>query len=77
MHFHFWYFLLKQTILVQINEAMKAKRLPSINEQLDSKISLLEEMVNSFSSRWKIFIEDKNYNSIDKSNELNNNKKKI
>ena len=52
---------------------MKAKRLPSINEQLDSQISLLEEMVNSFSSKWKIFIEDKTYNSIDKSKELNNN----
>jgi dihydrofolate reductase len=44
---------------------MKAKRLPSINENLDTQISLLEESVNSFSSKWKIFIEDKNYNSID------------
>jgi hypothetical protein len=52
----------KIIILAKINEAMKAKRLPSINEQLDSQISLLEEMVNSFSSKWKIFIEDKTYN---------------
>ena len=52
---------------------MKAKRLPCINEQLDSQILLLEEMVNSFSSKWKIFIEDKTFNNIDKINELNNN----
>jgi len=44
-------------ILDQINEAMKAKILPSINEHLDSQILLLEEMVNSFSSKWKIFID--------------------
>jgi hypothetical protein len=69
--FHFSFILF--IILDQINEAMKAKRLPSINEQLDSQISLLEEMVNSFGSKWKIFIEDKTYNSIDKSKELNNN----
>ena len=44
---------------------MKAKRLPSINEKLDTQISLIEESVNSFSSKWKIFIEDKNYNSFE------------
>ena len=54
---------------------MKAKRLPCINEQLDSQILLLEEMVNSFSSKWKIFIEDKTFNNIDKINELNNEEK--
>ena len=41
---------------------MKAKRLPCINEQLDSQILLLEEMVK-----------DKTFNNIDKINELNNN----
>jgi hypothetical protein len=49
----------KIIILAKINEAMKAKRLPSINEQLDSQISLLEEMVNSLALNGKYLLKIK------------------
>ena len=55
----------KGIILDKLSEAMKTKRLPSISELLGNQMLLLEEMVNSFSYKWKIFIKnDDNNNNI-------------
>ena len=67
----------KSMILDKVSEAMQTKRLPSISDQLGKQMLLLEEMVNSFSYKWKIFtkIIDNNINikSINKSNSTNDN----
>ena len=61
----------KCMILDKLSEAMQTKRLPSISEQLGKQMLMLEEMVNSFSYKWKVFtkITDNNTNIIN----LNNN----
>ena len=55
----------KGIILDKLSEAMQTKRLPSISEQLGAQMLMLEEMVNSFSYKWKIFM-DKNEENNDK-----------
>ena len=65
----------KYITLDKLSEAMRTKRLPSIPEQLDVQMLMLEEMVNSASYKWKIFIKEENEkkekNSVIK-NENNN-----
>ena len=60
----------KYITLDKLSEAMRTRRLPSIPEQLDNQMLMLEEMVNSESYKWKIFIkeenEEKENNSITK-----------
>ena len=63
----------KGIILDKLSEAMQTKRLPSISEQLGTQMLLLEEMVNSFSYKWKIFT--KNEDNNNSNNEENSNNK--
>ena len=65
----------KGIILDKLSEAMQTKRLPSISEQLGNQMLLLEEMVNSFSYKWKIFTknDDNNTNNNENSYNTNNN----
>ena len=65
----------KGIILDKLSEAMQTKRLPSISEQLGNQMLLLEEMVNSFSYKWKIFTksDDNNTNNNENSYNSNNN----
>ena len=65
----------KSIILDKLSEAMQTRRLPSISEQLGAQMLLLEEMVNSFSNKWKIFTKNIDYNNIN--NEENSNNKSI
>ena len=64
----------KGIILDKLSEAMQTKRLPSISEQLGNQMLLLEEMVNSFSYKWKIFNknDDNNVNNNINNNIINN-----
>ena len=69
----------KCIILDKLSEAMQTKRLPSISEQLGTQMLLLEEIVNSFSYKWKIFSKKEENNSINNNspgnkNSLNNTK---
>ena len=52
----------KCMILDKLSEAMQTKRLPSISESLGAQILMLEEMVNSFSYKWEIFIKNLEHN---------------
>ena len=45
----------KCLFLDRLSEAMKTKRLASISDQLGKQMLMLEEMINSFSYKWKIF----------------------
>ena len=59
----------KGIILDKLSEAMQTKRLPSISEQLGTQMLLLEEMVNSFSYKWKIFTKnEENFITINNEN---------
>ena len=65
----------KSMILDKLSEAMQTKRLPSISEQLGAQMLMLEEMVNSFSFKWKIFMnknEENNDKNIDDKINLSN-----
>jgi hypothetical protein len=65
----------KSIILDKLSEAMQTKRLPSISEQLGAQMLMLEEMVNSFSFMWKIFMnknEENNDKNIDDKINLSN-----
>ena len=63
----------KGIILDKLSEAMQTKRLPSISEQLGSQMLLLEEMVNSFSYKWKIFTKNDDNNTNNNENSYNSN----
>ena len=66
----------KGIILDKLSEAMQTKRLPSISDNLGSQMLMLEEMVNSFSYKWKIFKKEDKINIkeiiINKKNNYNN-----
>ena len=66
----------KCIFLDKLSEAMQTKRLASISDQLGKQMLMLEEMVNSFSNKWKIFtkiIENNiNINTINNKNEDKN-----
>ena len=63
----------KGIILDKLSEAMQTKRLPSISEQLGNQMLLLEEMVNSFSYKWKIFTKNDDNNTNNNENSYNSN----
>ena len=64
----------KCIILDKLSEAMKTKRLPSISDNLGSQMLMLEEMVNSFSYKWKIFTKKEDNNNFKQKNieQINN-----
>ena len=64
----------KCIILDKLSEAMQTKRLPSISEQLGTQMLMLEEMVNSFSYKWKIFRKKEDENTINNKNSIDENK---
>ena len=65
----------KNLILEQVSEAMHTKRLPGIPELIDLQMLILEEMVNNFSFKWKIYLKQNgvNKNNNNNFNNINNN----
>ena len=49
----------KNTLLDKISEAMKTKRLPSIPEQIDYQLNILEGIAYYYNSKWSIFNKEK------------------
>ena len=65
----------KNNLLDKISEVTKTQRLPSIPEQIDYQLSLVEELMNNYEYKWNIFINNNNINSfngVKNTEEINN-----